>query len=550
MSLTVITILCICLTSSIGILLGSMKFKGISIGVCGVLFAGLIGGYILNKEQIVLNSEVLSFLREFGLILFIYSTGMTIGPNIFTSLKKDGILMNIMSIAVVAIGFIITVLIGKLGFANVAQAVGLYAGAVNSTPSLGAGQQILTDLKIDLSLLPQTGMMYALSYPFAIISGIFVFIIIKSIFKINIADEVALYEARKAKDNPNMQGFNVIVNNPNFNGIEIGHFLKMIHYSMAVSRMKRGSDYIVPHEHTKLQVGDILLLFGPQSIFETVSILFQVDNERDLMKESEKAIQSQSILLTKPMHVGKPLKTIMGGERRHWVISRVIRNGISHSPTPDFKLAYGDKIIAVGKSTDVLPLVRYLGNSKQAITAVRFIPFFVGMIIGIFIGLIPFKIPGIDATIKLGTAGGPLLTALLLSYRGSLGRMVFFTPSIVLSAFKDLGLILFLAVVGLSSGAYFFNLICSFLGLSMIGLGILITALPMMAVGVFMRYYKKMNYLTICGTLSGCISSLPTLTFILNMSGTDAAMLGYASVYPLTLILRILTIQVIALLLF
>lgn len=549
MSLTILTILCICVTSFCGIFLGNLKFKGISIGMGGVLFAGLIAGHFLYFGGISLNADVLAFLREFGLILFIYSMGLSVGPGIFASLKKNGLTLNLIALAVVILGTFIAVLIYKFSGISLSETLGLYSGAVTSTPALGAAQQILGELGVKAEEIANAGLAYALAYPFTILSSIMVFIALKFVCRVNIGDEVASYEYRKAQDNPQMEAFNVVVNNPNFNGIEIGHFLKMVHYVMAVSRMKRGDEYLVPHEHTKLQVGDVLLLFGPKSYFETVSMLFQVDPKRDLMAESANKIQSQTLRVTKPSRVGKPLRKIMGHARRHWVISRVIRNGISLSPLPDLKLAYGDSVVVVGKAIDVLPLVRYLGNSTEALNTTRFIPFFIGMMLGILIGLIPFRLPGIETPLTLGASGGPLVTALLLSYRGSLGRIIFYTPPTVLKAFKDLGIILFLAVVGLSSGAGFFGLIASKEGLSLIGMGILITAVPLFSVGLFMKLYKKMNYLTLCGALSGCITSLPSLTFISNMSGADAAPLGYATVYPLTLALRILAAQLLGVLL-
>ncbi|MGN0904786.1 MAG: putative transporter [Alphaproteobacteria bacterium] len=550
MSLAVLTILCLSVTSFAGIFLGGLKVRGISLGAGGVLFAGLVVGHFLNVRETVLNPEVLAFIREFGLVLFIYSMGLSVGPSIFASLRKNGLILNMTALCVVFVGSVIAMLIYRWGGVSLPETLGLYSGAVTSTPALGAAQQILGELGVHGDEIAKSGLAYAIAYPFTILSSIIVFILLRAAFRVNIADEVAAYEYQKAQDNPQMEAFNVVVNNPNFNGIEIGHFLKMVHYAMAVSRMKRGDEYIVPHEHTKIQVGDILLLFGPKTYFSTISLLFQVDPQRDLMVESASKIQSQTILVTRPSRVGKPLQKIMGHSRHHWVISRVIRNGISLSPQPDLRLAYGDAVVVVGKAVNVLPLVRYLGNSAEAMNTTRFVPFFIGLMLGILIGLIPFYIPGVGVPLKLGAAGGPLVTALLLSYRGSLGHIIFYTPQNVLKAFKELGLILFLAVVGISSGAGFFSLIGSGEGVFLIGMGILITTVPLFLVGAYMRIFKKMNYLTLCGALSGCITSLPSLTFISNMSGTDAAALGYATVYPLTLALRIAAVQAIALLLF
>ena len=550
MSLTVITILCISVTSVVGIFIGSLKFKGIGLGVGGVLFAGLLSGYCLEKLNIVLNPEVLAFLKEFGLIMFIYSMGLTVGPNIFASLRKNGLTLNLISLAVVSLGTLITVLIFKFGHISLPELIGLYSGAVTSTPALGSAQQILSELGAEASAVEKSGFTYAIAYPFAIISGILVFVIMKVVFRVKITDEVASYETQKVDDDPHMQGFNVLVNNPSFDGLEIGDFLKMMHYTMTISRMKRGNEYIIPHGHIKLQMGDILLIFGPRKIFQEISFLFRLAPELDLMEESAKQIQSQTLLLTNPNRVGKPLKKILGDTRHHWVISRVIRNGISLSPTPDLKLAYADQVVVVGKKEETKSLIRYLGNDQETANDTRFIPYFLGMIIGILVGLIPLHLPGISIPLKLGTSGGPLIVALLLSYRGSWGRIVFYTPPHVLKAFKFLGILLFLAVVGIASGPGFVKLVSRTEGLYFIGLGIMITALPLLIVGLFMRLTKKMNYLTLCGALSGCITSLPTMTFVANMSNTDAPALGYATVYPVTIALRVISAQVLALMLF
>ena len=550
MSLTVLTILCISITSCIGIFIGSLKFRGIGLGVGGVLFAGLLSGYLLEHYAIVLNPEVLAFLKEFGLILFLYSMGLSVGPNIFSSLRKNGLTLNLISLSVVFLGTLCALLIFKFSKISLPELIGLYAGAVTSTPALGSGQQILAELGENAELIEKSGFTYAIAYPFTIISSIIVFILLKLIFRVKITDEVARYEAEKVDEDPHMQGFNVLVNNPSFDGLEIGNFLKMMHYTMTISRMKRGDEYIIPHEHIKLQMGDILLIFGPRKIFQEISFLFKTDPDRDLMEESAKQIQSQTLLLTNPQRVGKPLKKILGDSKHHWVISRVIRNGISLSPTPDLKLAYADQVVVVGKKEETKPLIRYLGNDQERANDTRFIPYFLGMILGILVGLIPFHIPGVDIPLKLGTSGGPLIIAMILSYRGSLGRIVFYTPAHVLNAFKFLGILLFLAVVGLASGPGFVKLISSTEGLFFVAMGITITTVPLLIVGIFVRSTKKMNYLTLCGALSGCITSLPTMTFVANMSNTNAPALGYATVYPVTIALRVISAQVLALMLF
>lgn len=549
MSITIITILCICITCCVGIFIGSLKFRGIGLGVGGVLFAGLFAGWMLDKYAVHIPADVLAFLKEFGLIMYLYSMGLAVGPNIFQALRKNGMILNAMSLGVTALGALLTFAVFKFGRISLPEVLGLYAGSVTSTPALGAAQQILGELGFDAAQITQSGFAYAIGYPVGIVSCITVFILLKLIFRVKITDEVAKYEASKAGNDPHMQGFNVLVNNPGFDGLEIGDFLKMIHYSMTISRMKRGDEYIVPHEHTKLQMGDILLIFGPRKIFQEVSFLFKMDPDHDLMEESAKQIQSQNLLVTNQKCVGKPLKKVLGDKRHHWVISRVIRNGISLPPTPDLKLAFADQVVVVGKQADTAALIRYLGNNQARANDTRFIPYFLGMIAGILLGLVPLHIPGIDAPIKLGTSGGPLIVAVILSCRGSVGNIIFYTPAYVLNAFRFLGLLLFLTVVGLASGPGFVRLVAGTQGLYFIGMGILITSIPMLVVGIVTRMTKKMDYLSLCGGLSGCNTCVPSMTFVANMANTDAPAIGYATAYPVTIALRVISAQVLALML-
>lgn len=549
MSITIITILCICITCCVGIFIGSLKFRGIGLGVGGVLFAGLFAGWLLDKYAVFIPADVLAFLKEFGLIMYLYSMGLAVGPNIFQALRKNGMILNAMSLGVTALGALLACLVFKFGKITLPEVLGLYAGSVTSTPALGAAQQILGELGFKTSEITQSGFAYAIGYPVGIVSCITVFILLKLIFRVKITDEVAKYESSKAGSDPHMQGFNVLVNNPSFDGLEIGDFLKMIHYTMTISRMKRGDEYIVPHEHIKLQMGDILLIFGPRKIFQEVSFLFKMDPDHDLMEESAKQIQSQNLLVTNQRCVGKPLKKVLGDKRHHWVISRVIRNGISLPPTPDLKLAFADQVVVVGKQADTTALIRYLGNDQARANDTRFIPYFLGMIAGILLGLVPLHIPGIDAPIKLGTSGGPLIVAVILSCRGSVGNIIFYTPAYVLNAFRFLGLLLFLTVVGLASGPGFVRLIAGTQGLYFIGMGVLITSLPMLIVGCVVRMTRKMDYLSLCGGLSGCNTCVPSMTFVANMSNTDAPAIGYATAYPVTIALRVISAQVLALML-
>lgn len=552
MSAIALIVLCLSVASFAGLALGHLKIRGVSLGIGGVLFAGLAVGHFLSVWNITLNSEVMHFIREFGLILFVYMIGLQVGPDFFPSLRKDGFLLNIFALAVVFSGAFIAVLLFKTTGLELPAVLGLFAGAVTNTPALGSAQQILTDLNAAGNSfdVPLTSMAYAMAYPLGIGGILFTIVFMRVVLKINISDEVEAYEARKSSRRPEVGGIDLIVCNPDCQGVEIGRFSELFHQGVVVSRMKRGDQYIVPHLRTKLQAGDIIHLVGPVTYFPTLQELFRGEKTGSLIVDSAAEINAHKLLVTNPALLGAPLKMIMGRDGRDWVISRVTRAGRSLPASPELRLAFGDEVTAVARPSDVLPLVRLVGNDAHELNKIRLVPLFIGIALGVLLGSLSFFIAGVSVPVKLGLAGGPLIVALLLSARGYIGNVVFYMPPVANSALRELGIVLFLAVVGISSGADFFKFLAHGDGLAWMGYGLLITLIPMLLAAFIARCIFNMNYLTISGMLAGTMTDPPALAFANGLSGCEAASLGYATVYPLTMCLRILAPQVMALMLF
>ena len=552
MSTMALTILCLSLAAFFGLILGHIKFKGVSLGIGGVLFSGLIVGHYANSQGWALNGEALDFMREFGLILFVYMIGMQVGPGFFAALKRNGLLLNALAVFIVLGGSLIAVLLFKTADLDLPTVLGLYSGAVTNTPALGAAQQVLTDMNIAGAQydVDWTGMAYAMAYPLGIGGILLTIVLIRFALKIDLAQEIERYEDQKEQRRPEVAGIDLIVGNQDCQGVEIGRFSEIFHQGVVVSRMKRDGKFIVPHLKTKLQVGDVLHLVGPVRYFATLQELFRAEQADNLIIDSAAEINAHKLLVTNPALLGAPLDVISGREGRDWVISRVTRNGRSFPATPDFKLAFGDEVTAVSRPSDILPLVRLLGNDRHELEKIRLIPMFLGIALGVLLGSLSFFISGVSVPIRLGLAGGPLVVSLILAAKGYLGRMIFYMPYPASTALREFGIVMFLSVVGITSGAQFFALLSQGNGLMLIGYGFLITFIPLVLAALIGRCVFGINYLTLSGMLAGTMTDPPALAFANEMSGSDAASVGYATVYPLTMCLRILAPQVMALMLF
>ena len=548
MSETAITISLLALVAVIGLWIGHFKIKGVGLGIGGVLFGGILVAHFTMQYGIKLDSHTLHFVQEFGLILFVYTIGIQVGPGFFASLRQSGLTLNGLGILIVALGALVTILIYKFADIPLDVALGIYSGAVTNTPSLGAGQQILSELGMSQTT-SNMGMAYAMAYPFGICGILLSMWLIRLFFKIKVDEESANFEKESGHDKEALKSMSLKVTNTNLNGIHLIEIPGFDDEDVVCSRLKRGELVIVPKADTDVQLGDILHLVGNPEGLKKMHLI--IGEEVDVPVASLSGeIRSERVVVTNEKVLGKKIRHLGIHQKYGVVISRLNRAGVELVPTAHTTLQFGDVLHMVGKTDILNQAISVIGNAKQKLLQVQMLPVFIGIGLGVLLGSIPFYIPGFPVALKLGLAGGPLVVALILARIGSIGKLYWFMPPSANLALREIGIVLFLAVVGLKSGGSFVDTLTNGSGLEWMGYGIFITLIPLMIVGIIARLYAKLNYLSLCGLLAGSMTDPPALAFANELKeGSGAASLSYATVYPLTMFLRIISPQLLAILL-
>ena len=548
MSETAITISLLALVAVIGLWIGHFKIKGVGLGIGGVLFGGILVAHFTTQYGIKLDTHTLHFVQEFGLILFVYTIGIQVGPGFFASLRQSGLTLNGLGILIVALSALVTILIYKFADIPLDVALGIYSGAVTNTPSLGAGQQILSELGMSQTT-SNMGMAYAMAYPFGICGILLSMWLIRLFFKIKVDEEAANFEKESGHDKEALKSMSLKVTNTNLNGIHLIEIPGFDDEDVVCSRLKRGELVIVPKADTDVQLGDILHLVGNPEGLKKMHLI--IGEEVDVPVASLSGeIRSERVVVTNEKVLGKKIRHLGIHQKYGVVISRLNRAGVELVPTAHTTLQFGDVLHMVGKTDILNQAISVIGNAKQKLLQVQMLPVFIGIGLGVLLGSIPFYIPGFPVALKLGLAGGPLVVALILARIGSIGKLYWFMPPSANLALREIGIVLFLAVVGLKSGGSFVDTLTNGSGLEWMGYGIFITLVPLMIVGVIARLYAKLNYLSLCGLLAGSMTDPPALAFANELKeGSGAASLSYATVYPLTMFLRIISPQLLAILL-
>ena len=548
MSETAITISLLALVAVIGLWIGHFKIRGVGLGIGGVLFGGILVAHFTTQYGIKLDSHTLHFVQEFGLILFVYTIGIQVGPGFFASLRQSGLTLNGLGILIVALGALVTILIYKFANIPLDVALGIYSGAVTNTPSLGAGQQILSELGMSQTT-SNMGMAYAMAYPFGICGILLSMWLIRLFFKIKVDEEAGNFEKESGHDKEALKSMSLKVTNTNLNGIHLIEIPGFDDEDVVCSRLKRGELVIVPKADTDVQLGDILHLVGNPEGLKKMHLI--IGEEVDVPVASLSGeIRSERVVVTNEKVLGKKIRHLGIHQKYGVVISRLNRAGVELVPTAHTTLQFGDVLHMVGKTDILNQAISVIGNAKQKLLQVQMLPVFIGIGLGVLLGSIPFYIPGFPVALKLGLAGGPLVVALILARIGSIGKLYWFMPPSANLALREIGIVLFLAVVGLKSGGSFVDTLTNGSGLEWMGYGIFITLVPLMIVGVIARLYAKLNYLSLCGLLAGSMTDPPALAFANELKeGSGAASLSYATVYPLTMFLRIISPQLLAILL-
>ncbi|MDY1037478.1 putative transporter [Lelliottia sp. CFBP8978] len=548
MSDIALTVSVLALVAVVGLWMGNIKIRGVGLGIGGVLFGGIFVGHFADLLGLTLSADMLHFIQEFGLILFVYTIGIQVGPGFFASLRVSGLRLNLFALGIVVTGGLVTAILHKLFAIPLPVVLGIFSGAVTNTPALGAGQQILRDLGIAPGIVDQMGMSYAMAYPFGICGILLTMWLVRVLFRINVDEEAKKHEATLTHGQALIKTINIRVENPNLHQMAIQDVPILNSANIICSRLKRQEMLMVPSPGTVIQLGDLLHLVGQPGDLHSAQLVIGQEVDTSLSTRGTD-MRVERVVVTNEQVLGKKIRDLQVKERYDVVISRLNRAGVELVASQDASLQFGDILNLVGRPSSIDAVADMVGNAQQKLQQVQMLPVFIGIGLGVLLGSVPLYVPGFPVALKLGLAGGPLIMALILGRIGCIGKLYWFMPPSANLALRELGIVLFLSVVGLKSGGDFIDTLVQGEGISWIGYGIVITAVPLLTVGILARIFAKMNYLTLCGMLAGSMTDPPALAFANNLHATSgAAALSYATVYPLVMFLRIITPQLLAVL--
>lgn len=536
------SILLLSFVIAVGIQLGKIKIFGVSLGITLVLFVGIVMGHF----GITINTHVIHFFKEFGLILFVYSVGMQVGPGFFSSFKEGGVTLNMQATGIVLLGVIIALVLHFITGIPIPTMVGILSGAVTNTPGLGAAQQAYSDMYgVSDNSIP---LGYAVAYPLGVVGIILSIIVIRYIFRISFQKENEQLEKAETSHSNEAIPISLVVKNPaifNKTVAEISALLE--HTDFVISRIWRDSDkkIDIASANTVLHENDKIFVITTEPNAEKIKIFIgeAIDMERKQWIRMESQFVNRRILITKPELNGKRLGDLKLRKLYGINITRINRAGVDLVAKPNLTLQVGDRVNVVGTETAVSNVEKVLGNSMKRLNEPNLITIFVGIALGIILGSIPFSFPGIPQPVKLGLAGGPLIVAILISRFGYHYKLITYTTQSANLMLREIGIAMFLACVGLSAGEGFVDTIVNDGGVAWIGYGFIITVVPLLVIGCVARYFFKVNYFTLMGLIAGSTTDPPALAYSNATAGNDAPSVGYATVYPLTMFLRVLTAQ-------
>lgn len=538
-------VLLFALVIAAGIGLGKIKLFGISLGITFVLFAGILAGHLGLK----VNHEILHFMKEFGLILFVYSIGLQVGPGFFSSFKKGGLTLNMLALSVVLSGVAITVIIHYVRDIPMQTMVGIMSGAVTNTPGLGAAQQAFYDMSHgtnDSSIASG----YAVAYPMAVVGIIGSIMLMRFIFKIRQDRELENLIRLSDQDRELFELTSVEVKNPAVFGKNIGEIHRLINRNFIISRVLHINNATVEIASSKtvLNEGDKIFVATTSVSKEAIQTFLgiPVSMQQDEWELLDSHLVSRRILISRSVINGKLIKELHLRSNFGVNITRVNRSGVDLIADPRLSLQVGDRVTVVGDANSILSVEKILGNQMKRLNEPNLAPIFIGIFLGVLLGSIPFAFPCIPQPVKLGLAGGPLIVAILISIFGPKYHLVTYTTMSANLMLRELGICLFLACVGIEAGENFVSTIANG-GYVWIGLGFMITVIPLLIVGIVGRLVFKLNYFTLMGLLAGSTTDPPALAYSNAVAENDAPAVAYAAVYPLTMFLRVLCAQLLIL---
>ena len=534
----------LCLITVLGLVFGSIRILSFRLGVAGILFVGLVFGHF----GVTINPVIWEFARDLGLILFVYSFGQEVGPGLLVSLRKQGWRLNLLAAGIVLAGGLIALLLHRWAHFPMAVAAGLFSGATTNTPSLAAVQQ-------SLKLMPQytdaigqlPSVAYAMAYPFGVIGIILFMGGLRFVLRVDPRREAERLEALREKESSRLAGINLEVRNPDLDGLTVSQIVGMVKEGVVISRLVRGlRAQEVPRTDTKLRVGDRIHAVGTPEILEKLKSVVGTEISIDLtVARSE--FTSRRILVTRRDIIGRSIEELNLRETYGLIVTRIIRTGMEFMPRAGFHVQFGDELRVVGKGAALDAFAKDAGESGEKLSQAAVVPMFIGIALGVLLGSLPLRIPGSSITFRFGLAGGPLIAAILLSRIGRLGPLVWYVPPSANQMLRMIGISLFLAAVGIGAGAGFLE---TFLGggISWFLGGALITLLPVLLASFAARVLFKVNFLSLCGLTAGSMTDPPALAYANSLAPmSDEVSMAFVTVYPLTMLLRLLVAQALVL---
>ncbi len=532
------------LTIMLGILLGRVKIAGISLGATFILFVGILFGELGMK----VDRSLLHFFQEFGLILFVFSIGLQVGPSFFSNFKKGGRTLNLLATLNVVLAVVVTTVIYFLSGVPLQTMVGIMSGAITNTPGLGAAQQAYSDITGIED--PSIGMGYAVAYPLGVVGIILSIILIRWIGRVNIKEEEAKLEEERAGEELSAIPISLQVTNPALFGHTVKSLTELLHgRTFVVSRIwKKETDEIhIATIDTVLSEGDRIFVITEQphidALIVTVGRKLHIDRKRWIL-EGSKYISRKLVVTNREIN-GRTLKSLNLRALYGVNVTRIYRAGVEIVASPNFALQYGDRLNVVGSDAAIDSMEELIGNSIKRLDEPNLVTIFLGIALGILVGSIPIMFPGIPQPVKLGLAGGPLVVAILIARFGYKLKLVAYTTTSANLILREMGISIFLACVGLNAGNGFVDTLVNNGGFVWVGYGLLITLIPLLVVGLLGRFVFKLNYLQLSGMMAGATTDPPALAYANSLSDSDAAAVGYATVYPLTMFLRVLAAQLV-----
>lgn len=526
-------IIAFAIVAAVGLALSRIQIRKVSVGIAGVLFAGLV----FARLGVKVDHHVLEFIREFGLILFVFSIGLQLGPGFFSSLRKTGLKLNLFAAFNVLLGVGVCVGIFYIAKIPLPVAAGLLSGATTNTPSLAAAQQALVEVGAADNAIQTQGVAYALAYPFGVCGVIIAMLVTR-----HIAARPSKKKAdAAAQPESSVQHANLEVRNPGLAGRSIAECFGFIR-GATISRLRRNGILSVPMPEHILAEGDQLLVVGTPPAIAQVRILAGGESQEDL-RHVDGPLISRRVIVTHGEVIGKTFSALQLPLRFGVAATRLSRQSMEFPTEPGLRVQFGDIVTLVGREDAINAAGRMLGNSPKELEHTRVGPFFLGILLGVLLGMVPLALPGLPAPVRLGLAGGPLIVAILLGRLGNLGPLVWYVPPNASLALREIGIVLFLACVGLKSGDLFFEYLISGQGLGWMALGTLITFVPIMVTAVLARRYGRLPVPETCGLLAGSMTDPPALAFAQQSHEGSGTSVAYATVYPLVMLLRVLSAQ-------